>query len=390
MGSAIPTSAARVRPRGRRAAWLVFVSAVAVATGACARRHDRSPQARRAPAADSSARATTKRDRAPVDSPAVFRRQIDTTIPGRWVNAKEIPAVLVPGPLGSWDDFQVGSPVVLEEPGSGYAMWYRGCHLQGVEYGCGVGHARSRDGIAWERSPDPVFVPPDSFEREHLDAIAVAKNPDGYVLWYSVSSTFSSGHHHATLHSARSRDGLTWTPQEGTVYAAVSQGVRLTPSALWRDGRFHLWLIDSRSAIDPGTGHFPEMPADGDDVLLHFVSADGVRLEPGGSAPLQPLKLDRVPVSIALEPSGGFRALVYEQHPRGSDPQGVAVLRSSDGSSWERAGAEAMALPARDLDNHGVPAGVVGVTAPHGLLAWFVVRGDRGGEAIRAAFYKKT
>ena len=325
----------------------------------------------------------------PLDPAVVFRRQVEAAAPGTWVTAQDIGPVLAPGPLGSWDDFKVGSPVVLEEQGT-YRLWYRGCHFHATEYSCGVGHATSKGGITWDKASAPVFVPPDPFEREHLDAIAVVHGAGEYLLWYSVRTTSAPGRRRASLHVARSADGLAWTEQAGPIYEAVAQSVRLVPVAVFREERFHLWVIDSRSAIDPSTGLFPEMPADGDDVILHFVSADGARLEAVGSTPLQPLRMDWVPFSISAEPSGGFRALFYERQPSGVDKQGVAVLRSADGSRWERATDEAMPLGVSDLASRGVPLSLVALAAPHGLLAWFVVRDDRGGEAIRVAFRKEA
>ena len=65
--------------------------------------------------------------------------------------------VLKRGDPNQWDDFKVMSPVVIKE-GSGYRMWYSGCHLCGDEYTCGVGHAQSRDGVGWEKSPGPVLT----------------------------------------------------------------------------------------------------------------------------------------------------------------------------------------------------------------------------------------
>lgn len=295
-----------------------------------------------------------------------------------------------PGPLGSWDDFKAGSPVVLEEDG-GYRLWYRGCHFLGADYGCGVGQATSKDGVAWQKGEAPVFVPADPFEREHLDAIAVARGKDGYVLWYSVSSAAQAGRHRATIRAARSKDGRSWVPAGAVVYEAVSQGWPLRPVALWRDGRYHLWLVDSRSAIDPKTRLFPEMPSDGDDALLHFVSEDGMKLTPAGSTPTRAVGMGREALWVGPEPSGGFRALFYEQTPSGSARPGVAVLRSADGSNWERAPAEAMPLPVSDL-NHSGPPGISlsALPAKAGLFAWFGVRSRRGSEAIRVAFRKEA
>ena len=133
---------------------------------------------------------------------------------------------------------------------------------------------------------------------------------------------------------------------------------------------------------------FEDDLSDGDDVILHFVSADGTKLEAAGSTPLQPLQMDWVALSITAEASGGFRALFYEQAPSGSNKQGVVVLRSPDGSAWERVAGEAMPLSITDFD--GTPVALAAMSREHGLLAWFVVRDGRGGESIRIAFHKET
>jgi hypothetical protein len=330
----------------------------------------------------------------PEDMAATFRRAVGSARAGTWVAPESLPAVLSPGPLGAWDDFKVGSPVVLEDRTSSvfgsatYRLWYRGCHLLG-DYACGIGHAVSKDGLTWDRSPQPVFTPSDLFEREHLDAIAVAHGAGGYVLWYSVSPSWFTGHRRATLKVLQSRDGLAWTPQPALVYESVALAARLKPATTWDGERFHLWLIDSRSSIDPSTGLFPEMKPDGDQMLLHFVSRDGTRLEAAGATPIAPLEMDPATLSIAAVGSEGFRAVFYEQHPIGAQPQGVGVLRSRDGTSWERAKREAMPLAVRDLGSNVVPVSLTLLPAADGLLAWFVVRPDKGGEAIRVAFRKE-
>lgn len=324
----------------------------------------------------------------PEDASSVFRRVLAAASPGSWVRTWDIPPVLAPGPRGSWDDFKAGSPAVLEEAG-GYRLWYRGCHFLAEDYGCGVGLATSRDGVSWERSGSPVFVPTDPYQRGHLDRIAVARGGGGYVLWYSVSTSPAPERRRAKLYVARSPDGVTWTPQPEAVYEAVAQPAHLRPAALWREDRFHVWLIDSRFGVDPATGLFPEMPAEGDDVLLHFVSSDGAKLEAAGSTAIQPLLLDWQPLSIGPHGSGGFRALFYEQSPSGRESQGVNALLSKDGSIWERASSESMPLSVMDLDSHGAVSLSAALPAKGGLFAWFAIRTPNGGEAIRVGFHKE-
>ena len=327
--------------------------------------------------------------RTPVSPASIFERELAAAPAGAWVKTWDIPPVLPPGAPGAWDDFKVGSQAVLEEQG-GYRLWYRGCHFSVGDYACGVGLATSKDGVSWERSASPVLVPADPYDREHLDRIAIARGREGYVLWYSVAADPAPEHRRAKLYAARSSDGLTWTVQPGAVYEAVAQPAHLRPSALWREDGFHVWLIDSRVSIDPATGLFPEMPPEGDDALLHFVSSDGTKLAARGSTPIAPLLLDWLTFSIGPDPSGGFRALFYEQSPSGRAEQGVNVLRSRDGDAWERAASEAMPLSVMDLGHFGPPGvSLSAVPAMGGLLAWFAVRTRDGGEAIRVAFRKE-
>jgi hypothetical protein len=51
--------------------------------------------------------------------------------------------------IGMWDDFRVGSPVVMKDAGhTGFRMWYLGCRFGERQYDCGIGHATSADGVA--------------------------------------------------------------------------------------------------------------------------------------------------------------------------------------------------------------------------------------------------
>ena len=326
---------------------------------------------------------------------STFWRKVGAAQPGAWITNEATAPALGPGQLGAWDDFKVGSPVVIGETGGGppgrgtrYRLWYRGCHFLGADYTCGVGHATSNDAVSWDRSPQPVFVPSAPIDQERLDTIAVARGADGYVLWYSVSPAWFKGRRFATLYVATSRDGLAWTAKSDPVYTAVAQARRLAPSALWDGARFHLWAIDSRSAINPETGRFPDMPPDGDDVILHFTSSDGTKLELAGTMPIRPLQMDPAALWVGRTPSGGYRALFYEQHPLGTDPQGVAVLRSIDGTSWTRSKDDAEPLGVRTFGPGVVPLSLTAVEASNGLLTWFVVRRDRGGESLRVAFHR--
>ena len=148
---------------------------------------------------------------------AEFRQQLTQASAGQWLL---YPGAMVSrGRLNDWDDFKVGSPVVIDEGGSGrtwygakessrYRMWYRGCHFVAHEYTCGVGHATSADGIVWEKLPEPVFLPAYAGQRERLDAIAVVRAGNQYFMWYTVKADWRTGVRSAMLHLATSPDGL--------------------------------------------------------------------------------------------------------------------------------------------------------------------------------------
>lgn len=300
--------------------------------------------------------------------------------------------MLAPQALGSWDDFKVGWPVVEDAgesaTGPRYRLWYRGCRFSGAEYDCGVGQATSRDGIVWTRSPKPVFVPPDPLDRQGLYAIALAHGRAGYVLWYEVDQAPFNGRRFATLHAATSPDGVTWTAAAGPVYTAVEQGGHLRPSALWDGSQFHVWLIDSMAALDPVTQLFPEMSPDGDLVIVHFTSPDGVHLTRAGHTPIDPIQMDRVPIFVSAVAGEGFRAVFFEHSPARNYSQGVAVLRSPDGSDWVRATDEAMPLSVMDFGSAESPRSLAIAVQRDGLIAWFGVTKEHGREAIRAAIHK--
>ena len=326
---------------------------------------------------------------------AALAKAVAEARPGTWVIAPyEVKPALAPQPLGSWDDFKVGWPVVEDAgeaaTGPRYRLWYRGCQFSGAEYVCGVGQATSRDGIVWTRAPKPVFVPPDPLDRQGLWAMALAHGRTGYVLWYEVDQAPFSGRRFATLHAATSPDGVTWTAAAGPVYTAVEQGGHLRPSALWDGKQFHVWLIDSVAALDPVTQLFPDMSPDGDLVIVHLTSPDGVHLTRAGDTPIDPLQMDRVPLCVSFVAGEGFLAWFFEQSPPRTFEQGVNVLRSRDGSDWARASGEGLPLNGAYFGSAENPRSMSISVQRDGLIAWFGVTKEHGREAIRAAIHKGT
>lgn len=151
--------------------------------------------------------------------------------------------VLSRGPAGGWDSGKVGRPSVLHENGV-FRMWYDGqpggeraaasALAEAVRReGRAVGYAESRDGLAWERRPEPVF-------REGSGAVAVAR--DGARLLMVIES--GRGTRWAT-----SPDGLAWTargmllPRSG---GEADQHGQVTPFLHLEGGRATLYFGAAR------------------------------------------------------------------------------------------------------------------------------------------------
>ena len=408
-----PAEVARIRARVRSqtetrwAAWRgeppllkaesrIAAGALAIVLVLIARAHfTPAAPAARPDAADALRGAARTRAAADETKPSDFGERITSAKPGEWVFDNT--PLLAPERLGAWDDFKVGSPIVLDEPGrlnvlgvgTRYRLWYRGCRFMGDEYSCGVGYATSRDGLSWTRHPGPVFVPADPLDRDHLDMLSIVHGAGSYMLWYSVDADWVAGRRRATVRAASSPDGLTWTDR-GVVHTAAVDGVRLPVSGTWDGQRFHLWIVDSQSAIDPKTNRFPPMQREGDDAIVHFTSPDGVRLTAAGVAPVNPMQLTRPALRMYGPEARGFRAIDYERFPQGRNPQGLVTLRSSDGDTWTRDADASIAL-----DISALPASITGpvvVTQKDGgMLMWYTAQRRRGGgEEIRLAYHKDT
>jgi hypothetical protein len=311
--------------------------------------------------------------------PLEFVQQRKALPPGQWLLYSGNP-VLQPGELNEWDDFKVGSPVVLKE-GDRYRMWYRGCHFLGLEYTCGVGHATSTDGISWKKSPKPVYVPQDAHESERLDSLAIVWAGDHYWMWYSVKDDRFTGHPYITIHLATSRDGLSWQPA-GEVLRALSQWTpAIEPSAFYDGSLFHLWYAD--------------YPSDNDKTLIHLTSANGTQWQTAGGTSFRSLKAPPGKLSVLSDGHGGYRALFPSRDER--DGIGTfGMLLSSDGNQWRLAHAEIKAPPGQViLDNSKQPKQPVvafapaAMAAPDGLSVWFVSLPENGAEQIGLAFLKE-
>lgn len=300
-----------------------------------------------------------------------FAQQRKAASPGRWLLYSGSP-VLLRGELNQWDDFKVGSPVVLKE-GSRYRMWYRGCHFIGGEYTCGVGHAVSRDGVFWEKSPEPVFVPEDAHESERLNSLVIVRAGDYYWMWYSVNADRFADRPYATIHLATSKDGLSWQPAGPVLRAFRQLGPALEPSAFYDGKLFHLWYAD--------------YPAEDDRAVMHLTSANGRQWQIMGSTSLRSLKTRPGRLSVLPDGRGGYRAIFPYIRDEQSKAGVFGMLLSADGNQWRHVDGE-IKLPTGEM-RHGSGFAPAALAAPDGLWVWFTLRPDNGAEEIRLAFLKE-
>jgi hypothetical protein len=284
-------------------------------------------------------------------------------------------SVLTRSDVYAWDDFKVTSPAVIKDGGR-YRMWYVGCHFVGEEYTCGVGHAQSRDGIQWEKSPEPVLTIEDAAVSQDLASIAVVRTDDEYLLWYAIDANPLHGNDCATLYVATSKDGLAWKPQGLVLSGNCWENAHFWPSAFSGGKTLHLWYSDYGSTDDG--------------LLMHLVSADGKEWQRAGSTDLGTLGFDPRRMWVARDPAG-YRALFARPDRRGY----FGLLQSPDGSSWLPAGdapnpADRNAFP-RFAGEDGGPVAPASITEADGIRIWFAVPNtEDGSERIAMAFQKEA
>jgi hypothetical protein len=309
--------------------------------------------------------------------PLEFAQQRKALPPGQLLQYSGNP-VLLPGELNEWDDFKVGSPAVLKE-GDRFRMWYRGCHFLGLEYTCGVGYATSTDGISWEKSPKPVFVPEDAHERERLDSLTIVRAGDHYWMWYSVKANRFSNHPYITIHLATSKDGLSWQ-SGGAVLRALSQWTLAVEPCAFFDGKlFHLWYAD--------------YPSDEDKTLIHLTSANGTQWQTAGATSFKTLKIPPGKLSVLSDNRGGYRALFSYSGSGRHEPGAFGILLSGDGNQWRIASAETSVprpeIP-RDNSKPVIAHAPAALAVRDGLSVWFGFLPENGAEQIRLAFLKES
>jgi hypothetical protein len=277
--------------------------------------------------------------------------------------------VLTRGEVDQWDGYTVTSPVVIKD-GNRYRMWYVGCHFVDEDYTCGVGHAQSKDGITWEKSPGPVLTIENAAVSQDLHSIAVVRAGNEYLLWYAFYSNPLHGNDCSTLNLATSSDGLAWKPQGLVLRANCGENAgHLWQSAFYDGKNIHLWYS---GYDDSGYGS-----------LMHLVSADGKNWQKTGSTYIPTLGMSPKRLWIMPDPAG-YRALFAVPGQKGY----FGMLQSADGNNWTIAGDAPTPVEPGTFGNRA-PEAPVAIVESGGTWMWFAVLDtEDNSEEITMAFQK--
>jgi hypothetical protein len=178
-----------------------------------------------------------------------------TSVDGR--NWTKLPAnpILRPGPPGSIDAAEVGSPSVIFD-GSTYRMWYSGTDERN---GCAsMLLATSPDGIVWTKSPSN----PLNLSNCSNTPGAVIRNAGTLMMWYSSKL--------GGIGVATSTDGVRWTDR-GTVIPNSADAIVANPSVLLDTSLYRMWF--NITATGPTSAGGPQVYKTG---IGFATSTDGI------------------------------------------------------------------------------------------------------------------
>lgn len=182
----------------------------------------------------------------------------DGTVWTRFGNAP----VLAPGPAGSWDDAEVGSPCVLDDGGT-LRMWYTGRGSGGTAIGMATFNGTTQ---TWIKAGGPVLSPgpggPQSWDIVGVSTPHVIREGNLYRMWYSGQLPVLAPFDVIRIGYAESSDGVTWVKwANNPLLLDVGATTVTSPAVLRRVGTLHLWF-DATQVVNPLGIH-------------HATSADG-------------------------------------------------------------------------------------------------------------------
>lgn len=173
-----------------------------------------------------------------------------------WVEFADNP-VLAPGPLGTWDDWDVYSVHVVHSAG-GYRMWYTGDNRSTEK--AQIGLANSSDGVTWRKYSGNPVVKVGASRRWDDDALrspCVLYMGGQWKMWYTgsaVAGPWRFGY-------ATSPDGTAWTKHASNpVLSPGSAGswdyaIIYAPDVIYSAGLYHMWYTGGGSGNARSIGY---------------------------------------------------------------------------------------------------------------------------------------
>jgi hypothetical protein len=156
--------------------------------------------------------------------------------------------VLTPGSPGKWDDYDVGSPVVIKD-GDTLKMWYLGSPDANVNWK--IGYATALDGINWTKHDDPVLeYVPGTWEGLSLSSMYVIRDRDSLKMWYVGEGIGTNG-----IGYAVSVDGIKWEKSNMNPVLKPGQsgkfdaGFVTMPSVRFENGIYRMWYMATPDLI---------------------------------------------------------------------------------------------------------------------------------------------
>ena len=90
--------------------------------------------------------------------------------------------VLLPDPTSTWETYNVFNPAVVYHQGE-FHMLYR---AQGLDWVSRLGYAHSKDGIHFERDPQPVFAPHSQYDARGIEDPRIAEINGVFYMTYTA------------------------------------------------------------------------------------------------------------------------------------------------------------------------------------------------------------
>ena len=298
--------------------------------------------------------------------------------------------IMSEGPSGWWDSERCSCPRVLRNADGTWSMWYYGrdpSFDDAFTLPTGrIGHARSNDGITWERVRGPLTMgavmeaSPDKtrFDCGHVGVGGVSRQGEELVMWYfggdeTVTTTPRSTSKGFPMRAGRatSRDGLNWTRTPGPYRGALID--------VGKPGDFDAVMVGWPHLLAENDGsyklYYHTLSATEGFMACVAVSSDGLKWDKFGPVLKRGPEdsFDRNGVgSRHVSKIGGRYVMFYE----GNDGKwfgGIGLAESRDGLTFRRVkgpdrGGCVLAAPPRDsdrFDSHGIGT------------PWLVPDGDR-------------